>query len=167
MVVKSAKKSMRKLYPRWIVVSCIFVVGFMFWKIFCTTSDIRLISFYTFVSLIIVVSLIFHFFSRRKMNKYKPDMPVKEWLKFRIDELDRSIRLNKKYQIYINVGIAIMCIGIVVTYFYILTGSFISYPFALAIVLVFLFMVIFRLLWKNRYNEVRDYLQSLYEQIDG
>ena len=166
MVVKNARKSMRKLIPQWFVVFSIFVVGYMFWKIY-TTSDLRLISLYTFVSLVIVVSLIIYFFSMRKMNKYKLDMSVKEWLKFRINEIDKGIQFPKKYKIHIDVGLSIMCIGIVGTYFYIVTGSLISYRFALAILFVFPYMVIFIILFKNRYSKVRDYLQSLYEQIEG
>ena len=168
MVVKSARKSMRQLYPGWKVklALCIFVVCFMLWKI-VNTSDLRFVILYTCIVLIITASLIVLFFSMRKMNKYKPDIPVKEWLKFRINEIDKSIRFNKKYRIYVYVGIVIEIVGICAVYFYILTGSLISYPLALAVAVSLLLFVVMLILWKNRHSEVRDYLQSLYEQIDG
>ena len=166
-VVKNAKKSMRKIYPGWKVkvALCAFAVGYMLWKIICSNDNLNLIAFYAFIILLIVASLFFGYFSKWKMNKYRPDVPVKEWLKFRIDELNKSIRFQKKYRIHIYAGIVILIVGICVVYFYLLSGSLINYSFALAVGASLLMMVIFRILWKDRYSEVRDYLRSMYEQL--
>jgi len=167
-MVKTAKKSMRKIYPGWKVkvALCVFVVSYMLWKIICSNDNSSLIAFYSFIILLIVASLFFGYFSKWKMNKYRPDVPVKEWLKFRIDELNKSIRFQQKHRIHIYVGVVILMVGICATYFYMLLGSLINYSFALAVGASLLVMVIFRILWKDRYSEVRDYLQSMYEQLD-
>ena len=167
-VVKSAKKSMRKIYPGWKfkVALCAFAVGYMLWKIIYSNDNSMLIAFYAFIILLITVSLFFGYFSKWKMNKYRPDIPVKEWLKFRIDELNKSIHFKKKYRIHIYVGIVFLIVGICAVYFYMLLGSLINYSFALAVAVSLLMLFIFRILWKDRYSEVRDYLQSMYEQLD-
>jgi uncharacterized membrane protein len=67
---------------------------------------------------------------------------------------------------YINIGIIILIVGINVICCYIFTGFLINFSFALGIAAAFLALVIMWLFWKNRYSEVRDYLQSLYEQVD-
>ena len=113
-----------------------------------------------------MASLIIGYLSKWVMNKYRPDIPVKEWLKFRIDELNKSIRSQKKYRIHIHVGVVILMVGICAVYFYMLYGSLINYSFALAVAASLLVPVIFKILWKDRYSEVRDYLQSMYEQLD-
>ena len=87
-------------------------------------------------------------------------------LKFRIEELNKNIRFQKKYRIYIHAGVVILIVGICAVYFYMLLGSLINYSFALAVGASLLMMFIFRILWKDRYSEVRDYLQSMYEQLD-
>ena len=165
--VKSAKKSMRKLYPGWKVkvALCAFAVGYMLWKIICSNDSPRFIAFYIFIILIIMASLILGYFSKWKMNKYRPDIPMKEWLKFRIDELNKSIRFQKKYRIHIHVSVVILIVGICAVYFYMLYGSLINYSFAFAVAASLLMLVIFKILWKDRYSEVRDYLQSMYEQL--
>ena len=168
MVVKSAKKSMRKLYPGWEVkvLLCAFAVGYMLWKIIYSNEHSKFIAIYAFIILIVMASLIIGYFSKWKMNKYRPDIPVKEWLRFRIDELNKSIRLQKKYRIHIHVGVVILMVGICAVYFYMLYGSLINYSFAFAVAASLLMLVIFKILWKDRYSEVRDYLQSMYEQLD-
>ena len=164
MVVKSAKKSMRKLHPRWETVSCIIVAGYLLWEIIYKTGNLQLTILFSFLLMLSFASLSLLSFSIWKMNQYKTDMPVKEWLKYRIAAIDKSIRFKKKYGIYINVGTIIFCIGLNVLFCYILYHSFYSFVAATAASLSVL--VIILLLRKNRYNQVRNYLQSLYEQID-
>jgi len=167
-VVKSAKKTMRKLYPGLNVKVAILVLsaGYFLWKIIFSNDNSKFIAFYTFIILLILAALIIGYFSKWKMNKYRPDIPVKEWLKFRIDKLNKSIHLQKKYRIHIYVGIIMLIFGICAVYCFLLLGSIINYSFALGIGASLLMMVITRIFWKDRDGEVRDYLQSMYEQLD-
>ena len=166
-VVKSAKKTMRKLYPGLNVKVAILVLsaGYFLWKIIFSNDNSKLIAFYTFIVLLILAALIIGYFSKWKMNKYSPNIPVKEWLKFRIDKLNKSIHLQKKYSIHIHVGIFMLSIGIGAVCCYLLFGS-LNYLITLGVGASLLMMLITRIFWKDRDGEVRDYLQSMYEQLD-
>ena len=166
-VVKSAKKTMRKLYPGLNVKVAILVLsaGYFLWKIIFSNDNSKLIAFYTFIVLLILAALIIGYFSKWKMNKYSPNIPVKEWLKFRIDKLNKSIHLQQKYRIHIHVGIFMLSIGIGAVCCYLLFGS-LNYLITLGVGASLLMMLITRIFWKDRDGEVRDYLQSMYEQLD-
>jgi hypothetical protein len=166
-VVKSAKKSMHTLYPGWKfkVVLSMFVVGFILWWSFCNASNLWLTAINSFVLLLVMASLIIVYFDKRRMTNYKSDMSVKEWLKSRIDEIDKGIRILKKYRIYIEVGTLILPVGITVAYNYALSGFVINYSLAVALAATLLVLITFRILWKDRYSKVRGYLWSMYEQL--
>ena len=53
MVVKSTQKSMCKLHPRWTIVSCIIIAGYLLWAIIYNTGNIRFTMFYAFLLLLI------------------------------------------------------------------------------------------------------------------
>ncbi len=168
MVVKRARESMRKLYSGWKVKSvvCILIIGYTLWEIICNAGSPLFITFNTLVLLLIATGLILQYLGKRTMNKYKPDIPIKEWIKFRIDAIDKSTRIRKKYRMHINAGVIILIVGINAAYSYILNGSIFNYSLLIAFVASLLVLVFIRTRWKNRYGEVRDYLQTLYEQMD-
>lgn len=102
MVVKSARKSIKAVYPgtifRLIIIGVImYLIAILLWS-----NRSKEVIFLDFSGLIILsVSYFLWERSAYKMRKYTYGMPVKEWLEYRIKQIEKSIKFNKKYDLLI------------------------------------------------------------------
>ena len=99
------------------------------------------------------------------MNNYRSDMPIKEWLQYRINSIDKSLRFSKRYGMWIAAIIWVCIFG----------GSlFGKSGIKLYVSIVTFTITTVFILWMNskqlkkgyqKIHEVRDYLQRLYDGI--
>lgn len=167
MIVKNARHSMFRLFPglKIKVVLSVLVIFYFLWQVITGQSGFSLKIFYCILIAIIIASWTLTWIGLQKMQKTNPTIPVKDWIREKIDEIDKSIAYQKKYEICICTGTGLFVIGICMIQNFILNGMitlivFISSLVAVAIMLYFFYI------GKKRFKEVRNYLQSLYEQLD-
>lgn len=117
MVVKSARKSIKAIYPgiifRFVIIAII---------VYLTTTLI-LGKHSTERMLIdlgaLIISSVSYFFWERsafKMRKYTNGKPVKEWLEYRIKEIEKSITFTAKYNWIVYSCSFLLAIGFYVLY---------------------------------------------------
>ena len=166
MIVKNARHSMFRLFPglKIKVVLSVLVIVYLLLKVIAEPIDFSLKIFYSMIIVIIAASWILAWRGLRKIQTQNPAIPVREWLKEKITDLDKSIAYQKKYDVVFSVGLAIFIVGIFITHNYIQNGIMTLLLFLPALIAVFITLYFSRIR-KKRFKEVRSYLQSLYEQL--
>lgn len=98
MIVKSARKSIKEIYPgiifRFVIIAIIVhLVTILFWRKYSTEHMLL------DLSALIIISVSYFLWERSafKMRKYTNGKPVKEWLEYRIKEIEKSIKFSAKY----------------------------------------------------------------------
>lgn len=167
MVVKSARKSIKAVYPgtifRLIIIGVImYLIAILLWS-----NRSKEVIFLDFSGLIILsVSYFLWERSAYKMRKYTYGMPVKEWLEYRIREVEKSVNFYTKYDLLIY-GFSFLCaIGFYILYQVVgkITPSLLTL-FIIPIGLVIYFLIIRRFLSRN-YKKTLDELKELYTQFE-
>lgn len=96
MIIKCARKSMRKIHPGWILRTiALLIITMLLWQITTSYEDIPITILRLIVLLILIGSMGASEWSARKMALYNSDMPVKEWLKSRIGEVEQNITFTR------------------------------------------------------------------------
>ena len=107
-------------------------------------------------------------FSRRKMQRYSYDMPLKDWIESRIREFDKSIKLKKVYWFALTYGVSLLFLT-VFGIFLILTANIPVSTITITITVALITMIIFSEIGKRvtmkRMIEARKQLQELYDQL--
>lgn len=167
MIVKNTRNSITRLFPglKIKVFLSLFVGVYLLWLIIAGQLNLSLKIFYSILIALIIVSWVLVWIGLRKMQKPNAAIPVKDWLKGRIVEIDRSIAYQKKYGIGISIGVALFVAGICITQNYILNGMITLIAFGSALVAISITLYL-SYIGKKRFREVRDYLQSLYESLN-
>lgn len=167
MIVKSTRKSIRRIYPSGILmlvivaVVILLVVNITFRY---TIPAMRLLDLGAL--LIIAVSLTLWFQSFFIMNKYKTDMSIKNWLEYRIKEVEKTVKFYTKYNILVSVISVFAALG----YYYLYTWlDSISYnPWLIGGMTVGL--VVYILFAQKSavksYKKTLQELQELYNQLE-
>lgn len=165
-VVKKARRSIGKYYPFFIGL-CVLVAGFLVWEIIRFKYGVQMQIFYSFMLVSVLSSLGCMIYSYRKMTRYETDKSVKDWLHYRMDAMDRSIRLKKKYNWLVYPAMALLLLWVSIIQYNVFGTPLLtlaimwSVEFAVCFALVF-----FTLKWEKKHNaKLRDYLYELYEQI--
>lgn len=102
MIIKSARKSIKRIYPSGIlmlVIVAVIVLLVVNITIRYTVPAMRMLDLGAL--LIIAVSLTLWFQSFFTMNKYKTDMSIKNWLEYRIKEVEKTLKFYTRYNILI------------------------------------------------------------------
>lgn len=167
MVVKSARKSIKTIYPgtvfRLIVIAVIvFLIATLLLKEQSTGK--------MFIDMIaLVITSVSYFFWERsayKMRKYTNGKPVKEWLEYRIKEIEKSVRFNTKYNWGIY-GCSFLCaIGFYASYQIVanITPGILT---AIVIPLgIIIYLLIVRRSLNRNYQKTLDELKDLYKQFE-
>lgn len=167
MVVKSARKSMKAIYPgtifRLVIMSVlVYLIVMLFVRKQSTEGMVIDISAF----LVLSVSFFFWERSALKMRKYSKGKPIKEWLEYRIKEIEKSIKFTAKYN-WIIYGCSFLgSIGFYV--FYQITAhvtpdicNLIVIPLGLAVYL----WIVKRSLNRN-YRKTLHELKDLYKQLE-
>ena len=104
--------------------------------------------------------------SAYKMRKYTHGMPVKEWLEYRIKEIEKSIRFNTKYDWIVYTCSFLSAIGFYV--FYLMATNVV--PGILNVIVIPLGMCIYLLIikrsLKRNYRRTLQELKELYRQFE-
>ena len=100
------------------------------------------------------------------MRKYTHGMPVKEWLEYRIKEIEKSIRFNTKYDWIVYTCSFLSAIGFYV--FYLMATNVV--PGILNVIVIPLGMCIYLLIikrsLKRNYRKTLQELKELYRQFE-
>ena len=167
MVIKSARKSIKTVYPgtvfRLVVVA---VVVYLIVMLFIRERSME--RAYVDIAALAVLSVSYFLWERSayRMRKYTNGMAVKEWLEYRIKEVEKDVKFNTKYGWIVYTCSFLSAIGFYVFYLmamYITPGilNVVVVPLGIAIYL----LIIDRSLGRNYRKTLRE-LKDLYKQFE-
>lgn len=167
MVVKSARKSIKTVYPgtvfRLVVVA---VVVYLIVMLFIREQSME--RAYVDIAALTVLSVSYFLWERSayRMRKYTNGMAVKEWLEYRIKEVEKDVKFNTKYGWIVYTCSFLLAIGFYV--FYLMAMNItpgilnvVVVPLGIAIYL----LIIDRSLGRNYRKTLRE-LKDLYKQFE-
>uniref|UniRef100_UPI00356358F5 hypothetical protein n=1 Tax=Bacteroides fragilis TaxID=817 RepID=UPI00356358F5 len=166
-VVKSARKSIKTVYPgtvfRLVVVA---VVVYLIVMLFIREQSME--RAYVDIAALTVLSVSYFLWERSayRMRKYTNGMAVKEWLEYRIKEVEKDVKFNTKYGWIVYTCSFLSAIGFYV--FYLMAMNItpgilnvVVVPLGIAIYL----LIIDRSLGRNYRKTLRE-LKDLYKQFE-
>ncbi len=167
MVIKSARKSIKTVYPgtvfRLVVVA---VVVYLIVMLFIREQSME--RAYVDIAALAVLSVSYFLWERSayRMRKYTNGMAVKEWLEYRIKEVEKSVKFNTKYGWIVYTCSFLLAIGFYVFYLMAMNITpgilnIIVVPLGIAIYL----LIIDRSLGRNYRKTLRE-LKDLYKQFE-
>lgn len=167
MVIKSARKSIKTVYPgtvfRLVVVA---VVVYLIVMLFIREQSME--RAYVDIAALAVLSVSYFLWERSayRMRKYTNGMAVKEWLEYRIKEVEKSVKFNTKYGWIVYMCSFLSAMGFYV--FYLMAMNItpgilnvVVVPLGIAIYL----LIIDRSLGRN-YRKTLRKLKDLYKQFE-
>lgn len=167
MVIKSARKSIKTVYPgtvfRLVVVA---VVVYLIVMLFIREQSME--RAYVDIAALAVLSVSYFLWERSayRMRKYTNGMAVKEWLEYRIKEVEKSVKFNTKYDWIVYTCSFLSAMGFYV--FYLMAMNItpgilnvVVVPLGIAIYL----LIIDRSLGRN-YRKTLRKLKDLYKQFE-
>lgn len=167
MVVKSARKSIKTVHPgtvfRLVVVA---VVVYLIVMLFIREQSME--RAYVDIAALTVLSVSYFLWERSayRMRKYTNGMAVKEWLEYRIKEVEKDVKFNTKYGWIVYTCSFLSAIGFYV--FYLMAMNItpgilnvVVVPLGIAIYL----LIIDRSLGRNYRKTLRE-LKDLYKQFE-
>ena len=167
MVIKSARKSIKTVYPgtvfRLVVVA---VVVSLIVMLFIREQSME--RAYVDIAALAVLSVSYFLWERSayRMRKYTNGMAVKEWLEYRIKEVEKDVKFNTKYGWIVYTCSFLSAIGFYV--FYLMAMNItpgilnvVVVPLGIAIYL----LIIDRSLGRNYRKTLRE-LKDLYKQFE-
>ena len=167
MVIKSARKSIKTVYPgtvfRLVVVA---VVVYLIVMLFIREQSME--RAYVDIAALAVLSVSYFLWERSayRMREYTNGMAVKEWLEYRIKEVEKSVKFNTKYGWIVYTCSFLSAIGFYV--FYLMAMNItpgilnvVVFPLGIAIYL----LIIDRSLGRNYRKTLRE-LKDLYKQFE-
>lgn len=167
MVIKSARKSIKTVYPgtvfRLVVVA---VVVYLIVMLFIREQSME--RAYVDIAALVVLSVSYFLWERSayRMRKYTNGMAVKEWLEYRIKEVEKDVKFNTKYGWIVYTCSFLSAIGFYV--FYLMAMNItpgilnvVVVPLGIAIYL----LIIDRSLGRNYRKTFRE-LKDLYKQFE-
>ena len=167
MVIKSARKSIKTVYPgtvfRLVVVA---VVVYLIVMLFIRERSME--RAYVDIAALAVLSVSYFLWERSayRMRKYTNGMAVKEWLEYRIKEVEKDVKFNTKYGWIVYTCSFLSAIGFYV--FYLMAMNItpgilnvVVVPLGIAIYL----LIIDRSLGRNYRKTLRE-LKDLYKQFE-
>jgi hypothetical protein len=166
-VVKSARKSIKAVYPGTIFrLVIIAVIVYLIANLFMRKQSME--GMFIDISALIVLSVSYFIWehSAYKMWKYTNDKSVKEWLEYRIKEIEKSIKFNVKYDLVIYACSFLLGIGFYALYQIVANIT----PNILTVILIPLGLIIYLLIVRRSLN--RNYqkalreLKELYKQFE-
>ena len=167
MVIKSARKSIKTVYPgtvfRLVVVA---VVVYLIVMLFIRERSME--RAYVDIAALAVLSVSYFLWERSayRMRKYTNGMAVKEWLEYRIKEVEKDVKFNTTYGWIVYTCSFLSAIGFYV--FYLMAMNItpgilnvVVVPLGIAIYL----LIIDRSLGRNYRKTLRE-LKDLYKQFE-
>lgn len=167
MVVNSARKSIKTCIPE--LFSGLLSLPWPFSSSYHSSiKEQNATRMYLDMGALAVLSVSYFLWERSayKMRKYTHGMPVKEWLEYRIKEIEKSIRFNTKYDWIVYTCSFLSAIGFYV--FYLMATNVV--PGILNVIVIPLGMCIYLLIikrsLKRNYRKTLQELKELYRQFE-
>lgn len=157
-VVKSVRKSIKTVYPgtifRLVVIA---VIVYLIATLFLREQSME--GMLLDVSALVILSVSYLLWERSayKMRKYTNSKPVKEWLEYRIKEIEKNIKFKTKYNLVIYACSFLFSIGFYV--FYQIAANI--PPGILTVIIIPLAIIIYLLIVRRSIN--RNYQKALHE----
>lgn len=166
LVIKTAKKSMKAIQPNLalrIIVAA--VVIYLIWSIATKDYSMEMNILYSAALIILIVSFLFKERSAHKLNKQNPDMSVKDWLRYRIEKIEKSRKYKSKYDFLIYGG-ALLLGYVFYIVFQILRDIQFNWISVMIFIILFIYVVAIRYVQIKSYNKTLDGLRELYRQFE-
>lgn len=158
MVVKSVRKSIKAIYPGTILrLVIITVIVYLIATLFLRKQIMEGMLLDVSALVILSVSYLLWEHSAYKMRKYTNSKPVKEWLEYRIKEVEKNIKFKTKYDLVIYACSFLFSIGFYV--FYQIAANI--PPGILTVIIIPLAIIIYLLIVRRSIN--RNYQKALHE----
>lgn len=170
-LLAKARTSIRKFYP--LDTLPFIAVAFLLYLVLSAVSrlhDPLFVTGNTILAVSMIATYIFKIISFSKMNRYAPDQPLKAWLKYRIDVLEKSsYSLSNQFVPPVVFILTLISVNVYIAnkpylefllspefFTALLVGTFVGVPVAYLIAR------------KNRNNRIKNLynLRKLYQQID-
>lgn len=103
MIVKSTRKSIRHIYPSVFFIVVIAAIVYFIVNIIVGNSSIAMRALHLGFLLLLVVCVALWIQSFVRMRNYEANMPIKNWLEYRIKEVEKSLNFKIKYNILLCV----------------------------------------------------------------
>ncbi len=166
LVVKSARKAMKTIQPGWILRLIIYAVSlYLIINLTVGNDSLGLKLIDLGALLILSVSYLIWERSARTMNKFARNSPVKEWLEYRIREVEKDIRIKSQYGILIYAGAIILGFSIPFTS-WLLTNSFNAITALITFILILAFVLTIRFRFNKNYTQTLKELKELHNQLE-
>lgn len=166
-IVKSAQKSMKAIqlgdiFQFVIIAVLIYLILVLLFR--DNSFEMKLVDF-TALLILLACSVLWKR-SDYKMNTYRYDIPIKEWLEYRINELNKTIYKKRKY------NILIMCLSLLLGFgFHVVYQIILKAPFnpilsgSILVGLIIYFAIVTRSL-RKKYRKTLKELKELYKQFE-
>lgn len=167
MVVKSARKSIKVIYPgiifRFVIIAIIvYLITILLLGKYSTERMLLDLG----ALMIISVSYFFWERSAFKMREYTNGKPVKEWLEYRIREIEKSITFITKYNWIVYSCSFLSAIGFYILYQIVANAT----PNILNIIVIpigiFIYLLIVTRASNRNYRKTLHELEELYKQFE-
>jgi len=166
-IVKSARKSIKAIYPGTIFrLVIIAIIVYIIATMILTNQSLEMMLLNTCAIIILSISYFIWERSAYKMRKVTNGKPIKEWLEYRIKELEKGVKFNTKYNWAIY-GCSFLCaIGFYIFYQIIANVQ----PNILSVIVIpigiIFYLLIIRNLLNRNYKKTLGELKDLYKQCD-
>lgn len=166
-VIRSARKSMKAIQLGGIFQ--LIVIGVIIYLILVlvlrdNSIEMKLLDLAGLLILFVCAVLWKH--SDYKMNKFKYDTPIKEWLEYRINELNKTIYRRKKY------NILIMCMAFILGFsFHVIHQIILKKPFnpilsGVVFVGLIIYLAIITYSLNKKHLKTLEELKEIYKQFE-
>lgn len=166
-IVKSARKSIMAIYPgtifRLVVIA---IIVYIVARMILTNQNLEMKLLDTCALIILSISYFIWERSAYKMRKFTNGKPIKEWLEYRIKELEKGISFSTKYNWAIY-GCSFLCAIGYYVFYQIITNI---KPNILSVIVIPIGIIIYLLIVRYRlnqnYRKTLEELKDLYKQCD-
>ena len=166
-ILKNARKAIGLSYPG--IAFFLFSVVLM---LFCVWIGLKytpqMRTFWIACTIILFGAIWILIFSRRKIQHYSYNMPLKDWIESRIREFDKSINMKKRYLFAMTYGLGFLFLSVFCTLLVLTAGftlSKLASPVSSGLISIIIFSEIGKRMIMKRMIKTRKQLQELYDQL--
>lgn len=166
-IVNTARKSMKAIYPKGVFrIIIIAIIIYLIVNLLIRDSSPQIA--YLDTAALVILSVSYFLWERAafKMYKYHFNAPIKEWLSYRIKEVEKTIKERKKYDIAIFGGAYLIGAGFSVGYHVFSKPIINVYILSATMVLLLIFLLVIRYSINRNYTKTLRELKELYDQFE-
>lgn len=166
-IVNTARKSMKAIYPKGVFrIIIIAIIIYLIVNLLIRNSSPQIA--YLDAAALVILSVSYFLWERTafKMYKYHFNAPIKEWLSYRIKEVEKTAEYSKKYDILIYGGSYLIGVGFCVVYHAFSKSPINIYILSTKLILLLIFLLIIRYSINRNYTNTLRELKELYDQLE-